>query len=145
MHQNIIVINTSATYEKNITNFCNNKDGNHIFPKRVIEFIPNKWHEYKDNNEVVELIKNYIIDPKLHPRDDLNDRICIIKSSLSSNNSESGIISDNYINLFSSEYHLSYLNPSKTNEICLINNEICLCIMYYHLNINFYYDIINNN
>jgi len=85
-----------------------------------IEFIPNKWHEYNDNNEVVELIKNYIIDPKLH-QDNLNDRLCIIKSSLSSNNSQSGIISDNYINLFSSKHHLSYLNPSKTNEICLIN------------------------
>lgn len=84
-----------------------------------IEFIPNKWHEYNDNNEVVELIKNYIIDPKLHQ--ELNDRICIIKSSLSSNNTHFGMVNDDYINLFSLKYNLLYLNPSKINEICLIN------------------------
>ena len=85
----------------------------------TIEFIPNKWHEY--NCEVLELIEKYIIDPDLNNSISINNRICIIKSSSSSNITYAGIVNDYYINLFSLNNNLLFLNPSKINEISLIN------------------------
>ncbi len=39
-YRSVNIINTSANYELKKINICNSNDGNHIFPKKIIELIP---------------------------------------------------------------------------------------------------------
>ena len=85
-----------------------------------IKFIPNLWHVFPKNLKL-ELIDKYIIDRnKYLPHYDC-DKICIIKSSISDNKSDSGIVDIEIVNNFCNKYSLSLLEPSKMNEIELIN------------------------
>jgi len=84
-----------------------------------IKFIPNEWHAYPLNLNI-ELVDKYMIKQNNYlPLE--NDKVCIIKSSLSDNRTSCGIINEEVINLFCIKNNLYFLEPTKMNEIELIN------------------------
>jgi hypothetical protein len=68
----------------------------------------------------VDLIDDYIINKDNYLPIE-NHNLCIIKSSLSDNITQSGVIDINIINNFCNKNNLLFLEPTKMNEIELIN------------------------
>lgn len=89
---------------------------NYLF--NSLTFIPNKWHIYpRDSNFTLKLIDKYLINNKIY---DYN-HICIIKSSISDNKTEDGVVNINIIKQFCNKNDLHLIEPNNTNEIELIN------------------------
>ena len=85
-----------------------------------IKFIPNKWHMYP-NDLKLDLIEKYFIIPNYKNLLSENNKICIIKNSLSNNLTSSGIIDNEIIKKFCNKNNLFFCEPSFMNEIDLIN------------------------
>lgn len=85
-----------------------------------IKFIPNRWHVYPHGVNIDFFIANYIINQN-EPLLLENDKICIIKSSISDNTTYSGIVHDAKIKTFCNKNKLLFLEPTQMSEIELIN------------------------
>ena len=87
-----------------------------------IKFIPNKLHTYPypAPDFKLDLIDKYMIKENNYlPLK--NDKVCIIKSSISQNATTIGVVNQEKIDAFCSKNNLICLEPSKMNEIELIN------------------------
>ena len=60
-----------------------------IYSFNSIHFIPNKWHSFPKNNDKINIIDKYLIDPFFK---NINQKICLIKNSLSDNVTNCGIV-----------------------------------------------------
>jgi len=107
-------VNKNIMNEEKIIHISSNKQ--YLFSS--IKFIPNKWHMFP-NNLKLELIDNYIVEKDNLTLD--NDKICIIKSSRSTNVTCDGIVSFETIERFCNKHNLLLVEPTKMNEIQLIN------------------------
>ena len=84
-----------------------------------IKFIPNYWHSYPKNLDL-ELLNKYIIDVNTYlPLQ--NKNLCIIKSSISNNITPNGVVDNSTIEIFCNKNNLYLIEPTKINEIELIN------------------------
>jgi hypothetical protein len=87
-----------------------------------IKFIPNKLHTYPypAPDFKLDLIDKYIIKENNY-LPSKNDKFCIIKSSLSVNVTNLGIVNQEIINNFCNKNNLIFVEPTHMNEIELIN------------------------
>lgn len=86
-----------------------------------IRFIPNQWRVYLPNLKI-DLFDKYTINKNNYnflPFE--NDKVCIIKSSLSQNMCSHGTVNYTIIQNFCDKNNLLFLEPTKMNEIELIN------------------------
>ena len=84
-----------------------------------IKFIPHRWHTYPSNVNIDFLLDNYIVNQNNHLLLE-NDNICIIKSSISDNRTNSGIVAVEKIKSFCNKNKLLLLEPTQMSEIELI-------------------------
>jgi hypothetical protein len=86
----------------------------------TIKFLPNKWHMYPYDLKL-NIIDKYFIIPNYKNLLSENNKICIIKSSLSDNKTSSGVVNYEIIKKFCIKNNLFFCEPSCINEIDLIN------------------------
>ena len=95
---------------------------------KSMEFIHNDWHMYPScivghEDFKLDIIKDYLIDPikyRLDPKAN-TEKVCIIKSSGSTNLTSSGIVSEHQIKSFCKKHNLYWIEPGSTHELYVIN------------------------
>jgi hypothetical protein len=85
-----------------------------------IKFIPNSWNTFPRDIKL-EIIDKYMIDNNKYLPHYNYDKICILKSSISDNKTVIGIVDIEIVNNFCNKNNLFLLEPTKINEIELIN------------------------
>jgi hypothetical protein len=113
-----------------INYFISDKDIIYLDPENIYNFdsmliIPNKYHTYSDlefNNKVSTFIQDNIINSLTINKKTflIYPKICIIKSSISSNITQFGVFNNDDIINFCSKYNLVSIEPTNYNEIELI-------------------------
>lgn len=95
-------------------------DSDIIYKFNKYLIIPNKHHAIDPpyGLEISKMIEKYLIKPNFNI---IHKRVAVIKSSLSSNLTNSGIIDINNINNFCSKNNLIFIEPINYNEIDFIN------------------------
>ena len=83
-----------------------------------IHFIPNRWHCFPKNNAKINIVDKYLIDPFFK---NINQKICLIKNSLSDNVTDCGIVKISLLYNLCYKYNLMFIDPNFMNEIQLIN------------------------
>lgn len=92
-------------------------DNNKLYFFKSIYFIANKWHGFP-RIDSIPIIENYILDK---PPIKTYNNICVIKSNISSNLTDDGIINQSVINNFCIKNNLITFDPAKMNEIDFAN------------------------
>ena len=113
-----------------INYFISDKDIIYLDPENIYNFdsmliIPNKYHTYSDlefNIKVSVFIQNNIINSLTINKKTflIYPKICIIKSSISSNITQFGVFNNDDIVKFCTKYNLVNIEPTNYNEIELI-------------------------
>jgi hypothetical protein len=113
-----------------INYFISDKDIIYLDPENIYNFdsmliIPNKYHAYSDlefNNKVSAFIQDNIINSLTINKKTflIYPKICIIKSSISSNITQFGVFNNDDIINFCTKYNLVSIEPTNYNEIELI-------------------------
>ena len=92
---------------------------------KSMNFIHNSWHIYpsfeNQPNFKLDILRNHLIDSNKYALNFNKERICIIKSSASTNCTASGIVEQKNIEQFCKKYKLFQLEPANLNEIELMN------------------------
>ena len=100
-------------------------DSNITYRFKSMNFIHNKWHNYLSfagqPNFKLDIIRNHLIDSKKYALDFCQERICIIKSSASTNLTQMGIVQQKTIEQFCKKYKLFQLEPANLHEVDFIN------------------------
>lgn len=93
-----------------------------IYQFDKIYFIPNQYHDFDVNfsNRINYILNDYLIDKNYIYSFPYN-KLCIIKSSISENITNNGIVKQNIIDIYCKKNNYISLEPTKYNEIELIN------------------------
>jgi hypothetical protein len=91
-----------------------------VYKFKKITFIHNQYHDFnKEYSKLIDyIITDYIIDIKYNIK---FEKICIIKSTISSNITSIGIVSQDLINKYCNRNNLISIEPTNYNEIEFIN------------------------
>ena len=128
-HKILVYKNSQKGILDIINFFINDKDIIYLEPETIYKFdsmiiIPNKYHTYSNsefNNKVSGFIQDNIISKSLNKKTILiYPKICIMKSSISSNLTQDGIFNNTDIINFCTKYDLVNIEPTNYNEIELI-------------------------
>lgn len=111
-----------------INYFIDGKNIIYLDPEIIYRFdlmfiIPNQYHYYDNlefNNKVSLFIHNNIINSINKKTILIYPKICIIKSSISSNLTQDGVFNNNDIIKFCTKYNLVNIEPTNYNEIEII-------------------------
>ena len=93
---------------------------------KSMHLLYNNWHMFPfcvrgHTDFKLDIIRNHLIDPTKYALDFNHERVCIIKSSASTNLTGSGIVPAPKIKEFCDKYNFRFIEPAHTHEIELIN------------------------
>ena len=93
---------------------------------KSMHLLYNNWHMFPfcvagHTNFKLDIIRNILIDPTKYACDFNHEKVCIIKSSGSTNLTGSGIVPQEKINEFCRKYQFRFIEPAATHEIELMN------------------------